>query len=200
MASRPLRAAKRKRPSADSEESYDRAALVDAPEHHEYSRAMGILTWSTWDHDVRPVEHRINDFVRTFPPADPIKHVPEGSLVRQADRTFAPGTRASRLERFMAQDWRPGSFYELLARYGLKVTGAPSAQARSFEPDSMRDTTRRRNIRLRVLHGGVDIEAENMDAAKAAYLDRQESKQAAQDVREALKRMHQELDYEKHSE
>jgi F420-dependent methylenetetrahydromethanopterin dehydrogenase len=61
----------------------------------------------------------------------------------------------------------------------------------------MRDTTKRRNIRLRVLHGGVDIEPENMDAAKAEYLDRQESKQAAQDVRDALKRMHQELGVDK---
>jgi hypothetical protein len=193
LGSRPQRPAKRKQPPAEREGYYDRDALVDAPEHHEYSRAMGILTWSTWDHGVRPIEHRVNDFVRTFPPTDPVKCVPGGSLVRQPDRTFAPGTSASRIERFVARDWRPGSLYELLARYGLKVLNAPPAQARSFEPGSMRDTTKRRNIRLRVLHGGVDIEPENMDAAKAEYLDRQESKQAAKDIRDAVKRMKDEL-------
>jgi hypothetical protein len=57
----------------------------------------------------------------------------------------------------------------------------------------MRDTTRRRNIRLRLLHGGVDIEPENMDAAKAEYLDREETRRAAQEVREAVKRMKDEL-------
>ena len=60
----------------------------------------------------------------------------------------------------------------------------------------MRDTTRRRNIRLRLLHGGVDIEPENMDAAKAEYLDRQEQKQAAKDIKDAVKKMRDELSTE----
>jgi uncharacterized membrane protein YdbT with pleckstrin-like domain len=46
---------------------------------------------------------------------------------------------------------------------------------------------------LRVLHGGVDIEPADMDAAKADFLDRQVAARAAQDVREALKRMNDEL-------
>jgi hypothetical protein len=49
-------------------------------------------------------------------------------------------------------------------------------------------------MKLRVLHGGVDIEPSNMDAAKADYLDRQEKRQAAADVREALRKMHQDID------
>jgi len=173
---------------------YDPSDLIDAPEHHEYARAMGLLTWSTWDHGLRPVEQRIKEFVSTFPPEDPVRNTPGGSLVAQADRTYAPGSADSRLKRFLALDWRQGSIHELLARYGLKAVDGPTAQPRPFEAGSLRDTTRRRNIRLRVLHGGVDIEADNMDAAKAAYLDRQESKQAAQDVRAALKRMHEELE------
>jgi len=40
----------------------------------------------------------------------------------------------------------------------------------------------------------VDIEPSNMDAAKAEFLDRQEKKQAAADVRLALRRMKEELD------
>jgi hypothetical protein len=42
----------------------------------------------------------------------------------------------------------------------------------------------------------VDIEPQDMDAAKAEYLDRQEAKQAAHHVREALKKMRDELDRE----
>jgi hypothetical protein len=178
---------------ASSKAHYDPSALIDAPEHHEYARAMGLLTWSTWDHGLRPVEHRIKEFVSTFPPDNPVRYTLGGSLVAQPDRTYAPGSTDSRLNRFRANDWRPGSFHELLARYGLRVVNGPAVQLRPFEPGSFRETTRRRNIRLRVLHGGVDIEAENMDAAKAEYLDRQESKRAAQDIREAIKRMKDEL-------
>jgi hypothetical protein len=43
-----------------------------------------------------------------------------------------------------------------------------------------------------VLHGGVDIEAANMDATKVAYLERQEKQQAAQEVRTALRRLREE--------
>jgi hypothetical protein len=186
----------KRRPSKSIEvRHYDQSAIVDAPEHHEYSRAMGILTWSTWDHGVRPFAQRVAEFVSTYPPTNPVKCVPGGSLLpTDKGSSFAPpGTTQSRLDRFLATDWRPGSIYELLSRYGLKIAAATAVQSRPFEPGTIRDTTRKRNIRLRVLHGGVDIEPENMDAAKAEYLDRQESKRAAQDVRDALKRMKDEL-------
>jgi hypothetical protein len=187
--------AKRRPVKAIEIRHYDQSEVVDAPEHHEYSRAMGVLTWSTWDHGVRPVAQRVAEFVSAYPPTNPVNFVPGGSLVPgEKGVPFAPpGTAQSRLDRFLATDWRPGSIYELLSRYGLKIAGATPMQARPFEPGSLRDTTRKRNTRLRVLHGGVDIEPENMDAAKAEYLDRQESKRAAQDVREALKRMKDEL-------
>jgi hypothetical protein len=153
---------------------------------------MGILTWSNWDHGIRPLDQRVKDFVAAFPPPNPV-NATGGSLVRQPDQSFGPGNAQSRLDRFIAEDWRPGSFYELLSRYGLKVADAPPVQLRPFEPGSMRDTTKQRNMRLRVLHGGVDIEAQNMDAAKAEYLERQEQKEAAEQVRNAVKKMREEL-------
>ena len=48
-----------------------------------------------------------------------------------------------------------------------------------------------------MLHGGVDVEASNMDAAKAAYLEKEESKKAAGEVRAAVKRMQEELQEDK---
>ena len=63
----------------------------------------------------------------------------------------------------------------------------------TFEPVSSREAAKRRNIKLRMLHGGVDVEASNMDAAKAAYLDKEENKKAAGEVRAAVKGMQEEL-------
>ena len=63
----------------------------------------------------------------------------------------------------------------------------------TFEPSSSREAAKRRNIKLRMLHGGVDVEPSNMDAAKAAYLDKEESRKAAEEVRAAVKRMQGEL-------
>jgi hypothetical protein len=183
--------AKRK-PSARSEH-YDPATLLDAPEHHAYSRAVGILTWGIWDHAVRPVGDRIQDFLIAFPPSDPTGRLGGGELRRLPDGTYASGAPSLRLERFLQRDWRAGSFDELLARYGLKSADAPPFHQRPFVPAPMRQTAQRRNMKLRVLHGGVDIEPSNMDAAKADYLDRQEKRQAAVDVREALKQMRQDL-------
>jgi hypothetical protein len=186
--------AKRRESKKSTKRHYDPSAILDAPEYYDYARAMGVLTWGTWDHEVRPADQRIADFVSTYPPEEPTRFMPSGSLLPRNDaHRFGPGTPEVRLQRFLADDWRPGSIHELLSRHGLKLAGAPARQLRPFEPGSLRDTTRRRNVRLRLLHGGVDIEPENMDAAKAEYLDRQEAKQAALDVRDALKRMRQEL-------
>jgi hypothetical protein len=173
---------------------YDSDDVRDAPEHHEHARAMGTLTWGTWDHSVRPFEQRRQDFVAAFPPADPVRFSPGGGLIRQQDGTFAPGSPASRLQRFLADDWVPGSIHELLSRYGLRLSNGPAHRERSFVAGSFRDTARKRNHRLRVLHGGVDIEAADMDAAKAEFLDVQEKKRAAEEVRQALKQMRSELD------
>jgi hypothetical protein len=174
--------------------SYNQADLLDAPEHHEYSRAMGILTWGTWDHGVRPVEQRIKDFLAAYPPADPVRHSAGGSLQRQADGTYAPGSLETRTQRFLSKDWRAASLHELLSRYGLKLAGGPVRQDRPFTPGAFRETAKKRNLRLRVLHGGVDIEPADMDAAKAEFLDLQERKRAAQETRDAIRRMKAELD------
>ena len=174
--------------------SYNPGNVEDAPEHHEYSRAMGVLTWGTWDHGVRPVEQRIKDFLAAYPPAEPVRHSAGGSLQRQTDGTYAPGSLETRTQRFLSKDWRAASLHELLSRYGLRLAGGPVRQERPFTPGAFRDTARKRNLRLRVLHGGVDIEPADMDAAKAEFLDLQEKKKAAEEVRQALKRMQSELD------
>jgi hypothetical protein len=173
---------------------YDRRNIEDAPEYYEYCRAMGTLTWGTWDHGVRPVEERVKDFLAAYPPDDPIRFSPGGSLVRQPDGSYAPGSPATRMHRFLAEDWLPGSLHELLSRYGLKLIGGPAYQDRSFTPGAFRETARKRNHRLRLLHGGVDIEPADMDAAKAEFLDLQEKKRAAEETREAIRRMKADLD------
>jgi hypothetical protein len=158
---------------------------------------MGILTWGTWDHAVRPVEQRIKDFLTAYPPADPVRHSAGGSLRRQADGTYAPGSPETRTQRFLSEDWRAASLHELLSRYGLRLAGGPERQDRTFTPGAFRDTARKRNLRLRVLHGGVDIEPADMDAAKAEFLDLQERKRAAQETRDAIRRMKAELGNDK---
>ena len=156
-------------------------------------RRLVVLTFGPWDHHVRSFEDRTCEFVRSFPPENPVRNSPEGGIVHRKGGSLAPGSRSSRLERFDADDWRPGSFYELLARYGLKVKNQPPPPTHAFEPESSKDAAKRRNIRLRLLHGGVDVEPSNMDSAKAAYLDKQESKKAASEVRAAVKKMQVEL-------
>lgn len=173
---------------------YDARNIQDAPEYYEYCRGMGTLTWGTWDHGIRPFEERAKDFLAAYPPQDPTRFSSGGSLARQPDGTYAPGSPATRMQRFLAQDWLPGSVHELLSRYGLKLAGGPAYQERSFTPGAFRETARKRNHRLRLLHGGVDIEPADMDAAKAEFLDLQERKRAAQETRDAVRRMKAELD------
>ena len=178
---------------SSTDKQYDPGEIVDAPEYYQYSQAFGILTWGSWDHRVRSFEDRVREFVRSFPPEDPDRNSPGGSLLRDVKGSFISGSRSSRLARFGAGDWRTGSFYELLARYGLKARGSPMRPPGTFEPGSSREAAKRRNIKLRMLHGGVDVEPSNMDTAKAAYLDKQESKKAAREARAAVKRMQEEL-------
>ena len=172
---------------------YDSGELRDAPEHYEHARAMGLLTWGTWDHGVRPFEQRRQDFIAAFSPTDPVRFS-GGRLIRQEDGTFAPGSAGSRLERFLAHDWLPGSIHELLSRYGLRLSSGPAHRERLFVAGAFREIAKKRNHKLRVLHGGVDIEPVDMDAAKTEFLDLQEKKKAAEEVRQALRRMRSELD------
>ena len=172
---------------------YDARELIDAPEHYKYAKAFGVLTGGTWDHRVRSFEDRAREFVQSFPPEDAVRNSPGRSISRRAGASFAPGSPSSRLKRFGADDRRPGSLHELLARYGLKVKDHPAPLTDAFEPEPPNEAARRRNIRLRLLHGGVDVEPSDMDAAKATYLDRQETKKAASEVRAAVERMHEEL-------
>jgi len=191
---RSARQAKTRAPATVAPESpkgpalYDRNAIIDAPEHHRLAQAFGTLTWTTWDADVRPLALRVDDFVAAFPPDEPHRFV-GGSRVRDEHGTFQSGDAPSRAARFLATDGRTGSLHELLARYGLRLKDAPPLSARAFTPDPFRETARRRNHKLRVLHGGVDIESGNMDEKKAAYLDSQEKQQAAQEVRAAIRRV-----------
>ena len=173
---------------------YDPAKIVDAPEHYAYSNAMGILARGTWDHSVRPIEQRFHDFVSTFPPEDPVQFSAGGSLHRGADGALEPGTQETRLQRFLARDWRMGSLHELLARYGLRLSDGPAPRERPFQPESMHEAGRRRNKRLRTLHGRVDIEASDMNAAKAEFLEQQDRKKAAQEIKDAVSQMLEDLD------
>jgi hypothetical protein len=177
-----------------SRERYDPAGIRDAPEHHGYARAMGSLTWGTWDHGVRPVEERIRDFVAAYPPDSPARFVGGGEMVRRKDRTHVAATTASRLERLLAKGGRPGSLGELLARYGLAIDSLGEVQLTASPPIAAKGAARQRNVRLRVLHGGVDVEPTDMDEAKASYLETKEKKEAAEQVRNALRRMRKELE------
>jgi hypothetical protein len=171
---------------------YDVSRISDAPQFHELSRAMGLLTWGIWDPATRPVEERIKDFVSSFPPKDPTARL-QGFLTKRDDGSYAPSERGERAARFGERSWRPGTLFEMLARYGLQIEGAPASNESPFAPASFKETARRRNMKLRVLHGGVDIEPADMDAAKAEFLDRQEKQRAAQEIRAARQKMAEDL-------
>jgi hypothetical protein len=175
-----------------SESAFDSSKIVDAPEHHGLSRAMGVLTWGTWDHGVRPFQQRLAEFLAAFPPRDPAKNTNPG-LSRRADGFYGPATRVEALDRFLAADGRSGSLNDILARYGLKLASAATKLRKGFSPGDFRETARIRNQKLRALHGGVDIEPQNMDAAKAELLDRAEKQRAAEQIRSARQRMRTDL-------
>jgi len=181
------------RRKVSSEFAFDSCKIVDAPEHHGLSRAMGVLTWGTWDHGVRPFEQRLAEFLAAFPPRNPMRNTNQG-LSRRADGFYRPATHLEALDRFLAADGRAGSLHEILARYGLKLASARPKPPRKFSPGDFRETARSRNQKLRALHGGVDIEPQNMDAAKAELLDKAEKKLAAEQIRKARMRMRKELE------
>lgn len=167
---------------------YRRDDIVDAPEHHEYARAMGLLTWGTWDTEPRPFEERVKDFLQAYPAAMPARF--QGAMLARYTRVeYGPAEDGARMARFRAEENRFGTLTEILARYGLKRRGAPDYAPRPVEALGFRDVAKLRNQRLRQLYGAVDIEAENMDEAKAAELERLEKRHAAQQIRMARERM-----------
>ncbi len=169
---------------------YNPSHLEDAPEHYELARALGTLTVDTWDHETRSLAERIMDFRCAYPDNNPTRYTRQDrSLAHEEDNN----DRTSLESRFISRDWTPGSLHELLARYGLRLRGGPKPVPSVHQQEPILDVTRRRNRKLRVLHGGVDVEARDMDAAKADYLDREEKKLAAQQIRKARKRMAEEL-------
>ena len=170
---------------------YSVESIVDAPEHYEYARAMGLLTWGIWNHEPRPYEERLKDFTMAFPIHDPTKF--QGSMLcRTKTGHFGPAAAEGRQKRFLTQDNTFGGYTELLARYGLKSLNSPSYTPTPIVDRQLREITIVRNQKLRVLHGSVDVEPLQMDEAKAAELDRLEKKQAAEEVRLARERMKEE--------
>jgi hypothetical protein len=165
--------------------------ILDAPEHHEYARAMGLLTWSTWDAEARPFEERLKDFLHAHPPASP-DHFQGSMLAGGPDGEYGPALEGARLARFGHQDNSFGTLAEALARYGLKLQSGQEYRAQRIEVRPFRETAQDRNQRLRVLYGGVDIEADNMDAAKAAEIERLEKKRAAEQIRAVREQMRNE--------
>jgi hypothetical protein len=167
---------------------YTARDIIDAPEHHEYARAMGLLTWGTWDTEKRPFEGRLDDFLRACPPDAPARF--QGTmLTKSSEGDYGPAPADQRLARLRANDNSFGTLAEILARYGLKHRSGPEYTPHPVEISPFREITRLRNVRLRSLHGQVDVEPENMDEAKAAEIDRLEKKQAAEEIRAARERM-----------
>lgn len=162
--------------------------IIDAPEHHDYARAMGLLTWGTWEPIARPVEARRGDFAQAYPPSAPSAF--QGSVLEKDSRgEYGPAPAAKRLARFVDGDGAFGSLAEVLARYGLKLRYGPAYVPKAVEVPAFRDVALLRNQRLRTLYGAVDLQAQDMDAAKAAELDRLEKKRAAEEIRKARERM-----------
>jgi hypothetical protein len=166
--------------------------IVDAPEYHEYARAMGLLTWGTWDAEPRPWEERLKDFLQAYP-ADALARFLGPMLAKTDDGEYGPAPHDARFKRIGALDNSFGTLSEALARYGLKRHFAPPYVACETQVAPFREVARARNQRLRVLHGRVDIEAENMDEAKVAELERLERKQAAEQVRTARQEMQRQV-------
>jgi hypothetical protein len=180
----------RTRPSAW--DGYNPDDIIDAPEHQEYARAMGLLTWGSWDVDVRPFEERLKDFLQAYPVDAPVRF--QGSmLAKTSSGEYGPAAVGERLARIEGIDNSFGTLAEALARYGLKRRVGPQYVPGKIDVAPFREVTRVRNQRLRMLHGRVDIEADNMDEAKAAEIDRLEKKHAAEQVREVRERMRREL-------
>lgn len=180
------------RKPADRAVAYNLGAIVDAPEHYEYARAMGLLTWGTWDAEARPFKERLQDFVTAHPMTDPMRF--QGSVLRKmAGDEFGPGNSDDRRARFESEGNAFGTLVEILARYGLRLADGPAYVAQPVEVPPFREVARLRNQRLRRLYGAVDVEAENMDDAKAAELERLEKKRAAEQIREAREQMRRQL-------
>jgi hypothetical protein len=179
----------RRPPRGQAKPVFREDAIVDAPEHYEYARGMGLLTWGTWDTEVRPLDERLKDFLQACPAIAPARF--HGSmLARNARGEYGAAEGGARLARFHAQDNHFGTIVELLARYGLKLREGAAYKTQPVEVLPFRDMALLRNQRLRQLYGAVDIEPENMDEAKAAELDGLEKKRAAEQIREARHQMH----------
>jgi hypothetical protein len=162
--------------------------IVDAPEHYEYARAMGLLSWGTWDAEARPFSDRLSDFLQVYPPEAPARF--QGSMLgKTTEGDYGPAPDENRVTRVTAKDSSFGTLEEVLARFGLKHRSGPQYVPRDIEVAAFREVTRIRNQRLRVLHGRVDVEADNMDEAKAVEIERLEKKQAAEQIRAAREQM-----------
>ncbi len=180
-------------------DSYDPSKIVDAPAFHDLARSLGALTWGTWDHSKRTFEERKRDFITAHPLENPLKHTEPGlRQVRPESNELSPPTSEAMVERLCSPTFKSGSIHELLARFGLRMADGPPLEtwrdsSEGVEHTHRRELAKRRNHKLRVLHGQADIEAKNMDAAKAEYIEREEKKRAAREVREALQKMRDEL-------
>ncbi len=153
--------------------------IVDAPAFHKLARSLGTLTWGTWDHLERTLEERKSEFIAAHPPDDPLRYMEPG-LCQVGSRS---GEEA-RIERLQSPTFETGSIHELLARFGLRLAGGPPVEtwrdsSEGVEHAHRRELAKRRNHKLRILHGQADVEAKNMDAAKAEYIEREEKKRAA---------------------
>lgn len=174
--------------AAPREALYSPCEIVDAPEHHAYAWAMGLLTWGTWDAEPRPFEERLRDFLQAYPVEAPARF--QGTMLTTTSTgEYGVAAGRERLVRIQGIDSSFGTLAEALARFGLKRRAGSQYVPREIEVAPFREIARIRNHRLRVLHGSVDIEAGDMDEAKAAEIERFEKKRAAEQIRAARERM-----------
>src|SRR6266536_5928909 len=98
MSPRPRRRSPGAGPSPSGNDLYSMENIIDAPEHHEYARAMGLLTWGTWAAEKRPFSERLEDFLRAYPPGAPTRF--QGSILSKTSAgEYGPAPEELRLVR-----------------------------------------------------------------------------------------------------
>src|SRR3972149_5377473 len=113
-------------------EAYSAGDIVDAPEHHEYARAMGLLTWATWDEGRKPFEERLKDFLQAYPSDAPTRF--QGPMLAKApEGEYGPAPDGGRLARVLTDDNSFGALTEVFARHGLKLRSGSDYVPRRVE-------------------------------------------------------------------
>jgi len=110
----------------------------------------------------------LREFLSALSPWGPGEVCRQRGLDRRVDGSFTPVNRQAQLERFTASDGRSGCLTELLARYGLKIAGAPPLERRPFAPATLpRNRASGAMSSCGFFTEQWTLSLNNMDAAKA---------------------------------